>query len=175
MDMARLRHYQKAYRALIAAIGMSDDQRRAFNIDMTGHYGSSDFDEQAWLLVIGRLQELNGQDAQPGQPRLKLPRKQHEDDMEQAFLSEGLGYDAPSDAQLRFIRSLAERIAWRVPNGLEALIRKCVLREGGGAERLWRGTLETLTREDAGLTIRILLRMAGGKKQPRQEAHAAAV
>ena len=174
MDAGRLKHYRETYFALVKELRMTDEERHDLNRSITGHQSTKAFDERNWLDVIAELQAFNGQDAQPGQPRLKLPMTQHEEEMERAFLSEGLPVDSSTDAQRRFIRNLARRIVWREANGLELLIRRRVLNDEV-RDRLWHGTLETLSRDEAGLLIRILMRMSGGKKEGPRKAHAASV
>jgi len=174
MDGARLKHFRETYFALVRELGISDEDRHAFNRALTGRESTTTFTEQDWLDVIAELQRLNGQDAQPGHPRLRLPLTEHERAMEQAFLGEGLPVDAYTDAQCRFIDALAKRVAWREENGLELLIRARVLNDEV-RQRLWHGTVGTLSRDEAGLLIRILLRMAGDKKERPRKAHAGAV
>ena len=165
MDPSIESHYRKAYFALVRELGLTDDERHELNRSMTGHESTGRFDEADWRDVVAELQRLNGQETRPGRPRLKLPRPQVEDDMEDAFGSEGLPATAATAAQVRMIGDLARQIDWRAANGLELLIRRRVLHEA--SDRTWHGELTTLDRGEASLTIRILQRMAHGKAANR--------
>ena len=60
-------------------LGLGDDDRHALNEAVTGKPSTRRFAEADWRVVVAELQRINGQDAQPGRPRLKdLPPRARE-------------------------------------------------------------------------------------------------
>jgi len=153
--------YRRAYRAMVAKLGISDDARRDLNEALTGHRSSKEFTETNWRVVVSELQRLTGRrGVRVGQPHLRGERPRRRD----------LPYPldaAASPEQAAYMRDLARQIAWRHPDGSAAGLRELICQRAfvKGEEALrdqWRrgcGTLEGLPREVASRAIRILHRM----------------
>lgn len=158
--------YRRAYFAMLPIVGIDardDEARHRFNLELVGkestqtwtlgHWSGNRWVPGDWDIAVSGLQRSVGMEGvELGFPHLK---------------GTWLGAERPSpldvgatDRQMRMIESLAAQMDWRHPGGpaagLEALIRKRVLRLGTSAEIQWHGSLATLDRKQASLTIIIL-------------------
>ena len=165
-----LHQHRKAYRACVKALGMSDDDRRTFNVAMTGHPSSSDFTERDWRHVVARLQQLAGRPGvEPGQPHLRGQRP---------VRSRDLPYPLDCGArpeQVGLLEGLKRQFHWKDPDpdhGLRQLIRKRAWPKADAAEAdawLARGAdLYALDRKVIACAIRILQRMVDAQT-PRSD------
>jgi len=140
---------RRAYFALCRQMQMSETYRHRFNEHWTGKPSTKDFTLIDWNLVVGRLQQMNGQGATPGKPRIRSdpPPKLGDDPP---------GFEFATSSQVATIEALVERIIWRRSAG--AFVRSRVLsplRQG-----TWDGAWETLSRAEATAVILALQKMA---------------
>ena len=164
MNISRCR---RAYRAMVAKLGIDDDARRDFNESLTGHRSSKDFSETHWRVVVSELQRLTGrQGVRVGQPHLRGERPRRRD----------LPYPLDAGAtpeQVAYMRDLAAQIAWHHPDGQDAGLRELICQRAFvKAEETMRdqwkrgcGTLEGLPREVASRAIHILHRMVAARER----------
>ena len=158
--------HRRAYFALVRELGLSEEDRHNFNEQQTGKRSSKKFSRQDWKDVVAEMQRLNGQDTQPGRPRLKT---EHPLDI---AAESG---DWCTGPQCALIEHLADEIEWRVGRhagpasfvgkrvfmGEESELRRQILWKTKGPER-WR----CLTRVEAGefiLALRNMVRVSPAK------------
>ncbi len=97
-------HMRRAYFALVKELGMSEENRRDLNERETEKRSSKDFTRAEWKRVVAELQRINGQDVQPGRPRLKA------DKPEDLTPEDGL---FATERQCALIEDLCDQIEWR--------------------------------------------------------------
>jgi len=142
-----------AYFAIVKILGQTDEaDRHALNLDLGLPASTRAWSPRDWAVAVSLLQRATGRTGiVVGQPHLR------------GGVTSDFPFPLDSGAtapQQRAIAALAAQMDWRHPGGpaagLEALIRKRVLRLGTSAEIQWHGSLATLDRKQASLTIIIL-------------------
>lgn len=124
--MSATPHYRRAYRALVARLGLDEAERRDFNLTWGGHESSSDFDDADWAIVVAELQRLTGREGvQPGKPHLRgvspyRPRRRgpQAPTPDRPFPLDFLA----SAKQVAWLEDLAARITWRTDDGARRFV-----------------------------------------------------
>ena len=150
---------RRAYFALCRELGLDDAMRRAFNERVAdGRRSTREFRLTDWRNAVAELQRLNGQETEPGRPRIRNRG---------AGVGPGStvpgtpgGFDAATAAQVETIESLERRIAWR--KSAVAFVRARVLVPL--RQMRWSGAWSGLARDEATKVILAMQKMAGRKR-----------
>jgi len=145
----RIAKLRRAYFALCRELKLGEEGRHRFNERWTGKPSTKLFSLRDWNQVVGRLQQLNGQGATPGRPRLRS-------DPSPRLGDEPLGFEFATAPQVETIEGLAARIVWA--KGPQFFVRARVLvplRQG-----TWDGAWKHLSRDEATAVILALQKMA---------------
>jgi len=98
-------HMRKAYFALIKSLGMSEEDRHAFNLSRIGKPSTKDWTRQDWKDAVALLQALAGQDSKPGRPRLRADKPSEVSVEDGAFATA---------RQCEMLEDLCDQIDWRL-------------------------------------------------------------
>ena len=170
--MPSVAKYRKTYFACVKALGMQEEDRHAFNEARTGKESTAEFTERDWEQVIAWMQRALG-DHQDHRAHVR----------EDAGRDQGSGVGGQdgswaTSAQISTVQNLVDEIEWRKGKALgplallcthvlqDAELRKTIIEReferGLRPPELWG----KLTRSEASLFIRILLRMTGRNACP---------
>jgi hypothetical protein len=137
-------HLRRAYFALVRSLGLEEETRREMNESLTGERSSRDFNLAQWRTVVAELQRLNGQESQPGRPRIRSARNRGQQRVRRPAGALPI-YEYATVEQVSLIEELAGRIPWR--KGARDFVRARIL--GVAKRAAWDGAWERLSREDA--------------------------
>ena len=98
-------HLRRAYFALCKSLGMSEEDRHAFNLAFIGLESTKSWGRTEWKEAVAELQRLAGQRSKPGRPRLRA------DKPSEVTVEDGLFATA---RQCEMIQDLCDQVEWRV-------------------------------------------------------------
>ena len=117
-------HLRRAYFAVIKSLGMSEDDRHAFNLAFVGKESTRNWGRRDWKDAVAELQRMAGQRSKPGRPRLRA------DKPSEVSVEDGLFATA---RQCEMIEDLCDQVEWRL--GREEGPRAYVLKHFLGDKR----------------------------------------
>jgi len=115
-------HLRRAYFALCKSLGMSEEDRHAFNLAFIGLESTKSWGRTEWKEAVAELQRLAGQRSKPGRPRLRA------DKPSEVTVEDGLFATA---RQCEMIQDLCDQVEWRVgrQDGPRAYVLKHFLQD----------------------------------------------
>ena len=115
-------HLRHAYFALCKSLGMSEEDRHAFNLAFVGKESTRNWGRRDWKNAVAELQRLAGQRSKPGRPRLRA------DEPSEVSVEDGMFATA---RQCEMIEDLCDQVEWRVgrEDGPRAYVLKHFLQD----------------------------------------------